>query len=107
MSHRKRVLVLAVLCANLLLFGPSARAIDLEANAVLTRVVDNGQGLCTVTALPDGKIVVYDAGHWDHDDVCLEGVQDLVDEVDSLHGQGTVRSIEMMILSHSAPSGRR
>ena len=41
-------------------------ASDAEAE-VRTKIIDTGAGLATVTRFPDGSIMVYDTGHWNHD----------------------------------------
>jgi len=102
MSRCSRRLAVSTLGLALLLAlcSPSV-ALDLEANTVFARIVDGGQGLCSVTVLPEGQIIVYDTGHWNHDDVCLEGVREVVSKVEALHRTGPIRALEMMILSHS------
>ena len=35
-------------------------------DGLYVRVVDAGPGLCTVTRMPGGHYMVYDAGHWDY-----------------------------------------
>ncbi len=54
------------------------------------RVVDVGPGLCTITRVPGGRYMVYDAGHWSNK-ACLNGVRRVI--------EGEV--IDLLIISHS------
>lgn len=55
------------------------------------RVVDVGNGLCTITLAPGGHVMVYDTGHWigDH---CHSAVHELVP---------AGSDIDLLVLSHS------
>jgi len=64
----------------------------LAQEGVYIRVVDAGPGLCTVVKMPGDHYMVYDAGHWNHDDVCLAAVKEVVPAGES---------IDLMVLSHS------
>ncbi|MCI0719614.1 MAG: hypothetical protein L0338_11695, partial [Acidobacteria bacterium] len=65
-------------------------ALDAGPDDVYIRVVDVGPGLCTVTKVPGGHYMVYDAGHWigEH---CVRAVREIV------HGE----DIALLIISHS------
>ena len=67
-----------------------ALALDAGSNDVYVRVVDVGPGLCTVTKVPGGHYMVYDAGHWEglH---CYEAVQQIVGGAD----------IDLLVISHA------
>lgn len=58
--------------------------------AMEVHVVDVGPGLCTVTEVPDGHYIVYDAGHW-QGRRCIRAVEEIV--------EGEV--IDLMVISHS------
>lgn len=60
-------------------------------DGVYIRVVDSGAGLCTVTKMPGDHYMVYDAGHWNHDDFCFDAVKEIVPSGES---------IDLMVLSH-------
>jgi beta-lactamase superfamily II metal-dependent hydrolase len=59
-------------------------------DSVFVRVVDVGPGLCTVTRIPGGRYLVYDAGHWTGQH-CFRAVQELVEGSE----------IDLLILSHN------
>ena len=73
-----------------LLASAQAIALDPGPNDVYVRVVDVGAGLCTVTEIPGGHYMVYDAGHWQSTQ-CFAAVQEIVD--------GDV--IDLLIISHT------
>lgn len=54
-------------------------------DSLRVRVVDVGPGLCTITRVPGGHYMVYDAGHWTGRH-CIAAVRELVegDEIDLL-----------------------
>lgn len=54
------------------------------------RVVDVGAGLCTITAAPGGRYMVYDAGHWSNRQ-CIDAVRDVV----------TTGVIDLLVISHA------
>lgn len=54
------------------------------------RVVDVGAGLCTITAIPGGSYMIYDAGHWQSTQ-CLAAAREIVDADD----------VDLMIVSHT------
>ncbi len=72
------------------LAGSSALALQPGPNDVYVRVVDVGPGLCTVTEIPGGHYMIYDAGHWTGTH-CINAVQDIVDGTD----------IDLLVISHS------
>jgi competence protein ComEC len=83
----------AFLVAAVTLLGSSSlMAADDDPNGVYIRVVDAGPGLCTVTRMPGNHFMVYDAGHWDFDAVCLRAVQEIVPSGEP---------IDLLVLSHS------
>ena len=88
----KQLSLLTVLRAPALAlaFTATALAIDVGPNDVYIRVVDVGSGLCTVTEVPGGHYMVYDAGHW-NGKKCLQAVDQIVDG----------NKIDLMIISHS------
>jgi competence protein ComEC len=53
-------------------------------------VVDVGAGLCTVTEIPNGHYLIYDAGHWQSTQ-CLAAAREIVD--------GDV--VDLLIVSHT------
>ena len=57
----------------------------------VTRVIDTGAGLATVTRFSNGQIMVYDTGHWDFDDELLAEYQAFIGDHD----------IDLLIASHS------
>lgn len=60
---------------------------------LLTRILDIGPGLATVTEIPGGFYMVYDTGHWAGGGVrTFEGVREVVPEGEE---------IDLLILSHS------
>ena len=69
----------------------SAGAAVAQTDEVVIRVVDTGPGLCTVTVMPDGHYMVFDAGHWDSSR-CHDAVEELVP-------QGA--TVDLVVLSHS------
>jgi len=78
---------IALLCV----LGTGIPHLDAQTDdSVRVRVVDVGPGLCTVTRVPGGHYMVYDAGHW-NGQFCVRAVRELV------LGDG----IDLLILSHS------
>jgi beta-lactamase superfamily II metal-dependent hydrolase len=73
--------------------GASARALEPEPGSLFVRVLDVGPGLACVVVLPDGRLVVYDAGHWNTDRRVLEEVEALADRAEG--------AISLLVLSHS------
>ena len=74
----------------LLPFGPRTASAQ---EVLLTRVVDVGAGLCTVTIAPGdsrSRIMVYDAGHW-QGHACRNAVRETV----------LGDTIDVLVLSHS------
>ena len=57
----------------------------------VTRVIDTGPGLATVTRFNNGQIMVYDTGHWNHDNALLAAFQAFIGDHD----------IDLLIASHS------
>ena len=70
---------------SLLLSGAYANA------QVHTKIIDTGAGLATVTRFPDGNIMVYDTGHWNHQAHVFAQFQDFIGDAD----------IDLLIASHS------
>jgi competence protein ComEC len=68
----------------------SVMALASAPSGVSIRVVDVGNGLCTITRTPGPHFMVYDAGHWEGGH-CLRAVQELVDN----------HPIDLLIVSHS------
>jgi Metallo-beta-lactamase superfamily len=73
------------------LFALSAGAAVAQPDEVVIRVVDTGPGLCTVTVMPGGHYMVFDAGHWSYGR-CQDAVEELVPEG---------ATIDLVVLSHS------
>lgn len=86
LHHFATCFALALLSATCL------SAADDDPNGVYVRVVDAGPALCTVTRMPGGHNLVYDAGHWSYDQVCFRAVQEVVP---------AGSDIDLMVLSHS------
>ena len=72
------------------LLAYQAHALQPGPNDTYVRVVDVGPGLCTVTEVPGGHYMVYDAGHWNGKH-CIKAVRDIVDGED----------IDLIVISHS------
>jgi competence protein ComEC len=72
-----------------LLLALSTAGVLAQPAAVSIRVVDTGPGLCTITVMPDGHYMVFDAGNFGR---CFETVKDLVPNGET---------IDLMVLSHS------
>ena len=73
----------------LILAGAPASAQD----ALLSRIVDVGPGLCTVTIAPGEErsaVMVYDGGHW-QGRACRNAVREMV----------VGDTIDLLVLSHS------
>ncbi|MDH3524323.1 MAG: MBL fold metallo-hydrolase [Acidobacteriota bacterium] len=84
-----RTKTLRILLVSLIAAGSAAAQTD---DGLYVRIVDAGPGLCTVTRMPGGHYMVYDAGHWEHAEVCIEGIQEVVPAGES---------IDLMVISHS------
>jgi competence protein ComEC len=67
-------------------------ALPIEDDAVFIRVIDSGAGLATITRMPGGHYMVYDAGHWFGKDKTMQGIEDVM---------GTDDTIDLMVISHS------
>ncbi len=67
-------------------------ALPIEDDAVFVRVIDSGPGLATITRMPGGHYMVYDAGHWFGEDETMQGIADVM---------GTDDVIDLMVISHS------
>lgn len=67
------------------------RALDAQDDTLRIRVVDVGAGLCTLTRVPGGAVMVYDAGHW-LGGRCAAAVQAALPLGDT---------IDLLVLSHS------
>lgn len=87
----RRVLI-SILPALLSLSGSTTFAQQLGDQDLLTRVIDTGSGHASVTAIPGGHYMVYDTGHWNHDDHVLARVQEVVPAGEP---------IDLLVLSHS------
>ena len=72
-----------------MLFAAIGMSGPVGAQDLRLRVVDVGNGLCVVAAIPGGHSLLYDAG--DKGDYCLDAVRELV----------TGNKIDLIILSHS------
>lgn len=73
---------------------PSAHHTDGQDPAeqgVYTRVIDTGDGLATVTRMPDGFYMVYDAGHWQAKSRIIAAVEQIVPKDEQ---------IDLLVLSH-------
>ena len=77
--------LIIVILVSLLFFAGLASA------QVVTKVVDTGPGLATVTRFPDGSIMVFDTGHWNHDTRVFNAFQEFIGDDD----------IDLLITSHS------
>lgn len=73
-------------------FPTLASAQPLPADTLLTRIIDTGPGHASVTAMPGGHYMVYDAGHWNHDNPVLQRINELVPAGEA---------IDLLVLSHS------
>ncbi len=76
----------------LILFSSVSHALENEEGAVFVRVIDTGAGLATVTSMPGGHYMVYDAGHWYGKTETMEGISSVVPEGEE---------IDLLVLSHS------
>ena len=65
--------------------------VSLAQAELRTRIIDTGSGHASVTRFPDGSVMVYDTGHWNHDRYVFNEIQSFV-------GSG---DIDLLILSHS------
>lgn len=92
-SRTLNVLLLTTLpVAVLVLATPYARAqSDLPDDAALIRVLDVGQGLSVVAALPGGYYVVFDAGDGAPGNPVLNGVREVIPPGEQ---------IDLLVLSH-------
>src|SRR5574341_373599 len=54
------------------------------------RVVDGGPGLCTITKIPNGHYLIYDAGHW-------QSTQRLAAARQIVDGD----EVDLLVISHS------
>ena len=88
--HRSASLRAASCVPSLLAVQAMPVALAGQDDSVRVRVVDVGPGLCTVTRVPGGHYMVYDAGHWSGRH-CINAVRSLV--------QGSV--IDLLIISHN------
>ena len=79
----------SVKLASILLFILAANS--QVAAQVETKIIDTGAGLATVTRFPDGGIMVYDTGHWNHDASTFRAFQEFIGESE----------IDLLIASHS------
>ena len=61
-----------------------------QTKELYARFIDVGGGLCVVAQTPEGKSLVFDAGHWTNTK-CAEGVE---------HVLGPAGRIDLLILSH-------
>ncbi len=84
---QRSFLLFALVAATL---ATPAIALDPGPNDVYVRVVDVGTGLCTITEVPGGHYMVYDAGHWQGTQ-CFTAVQEIVDGDE----------IDLLIISHT------
>ena len=85
---------LPVLCLVLLLVLPTFSASEgRPADAVYVRVVDVGAGLCTVTSVPGGHYMIYDAGDYqDQGKSCIKAIREIIPER---------APIDLLVLSHT------
>lgn len=58
----------------------------------VTRIIDTGGGLATVTRFSDGGVMVYDTGHWNHDELVATRITEFI---------GADARIDLLIASHS------
>lgn len=82
--------LICVLACGIL--GGVAIAQEPEEHAVLARVIDTGAGLASVVRIPGDHYLVYDAGHWNQEELVFQAVQDIVP-----HGE----DIDLLVISHS------
>lgn len=60
---------------------------DSEGSGIFVKVIDTGEGLSTVTRMPGGFYMVYDAGHWKGKKETMEGLGAVIpkgEEIDLL-----------------------
>ena len=67
-------------------------SLTLEQDAIFVRVVDTGAGLATVTYMPGGYYMIYDAGHWTFKNKTYASLSDVIPAGEE---------IDLMVLSHS------
>ena len=58
------------------LVSSEAAALEWTDADLYVRIVDVGAALCAIAVIPDGHVMVYDAGHWDGGR-CVEAVREL------------------------------
>jgi beta-lactamase superfamily II metal-dependent hydrolase len=68
-----------------------------QPNTLFMRVIDTGPGLATLTIVTgatasDKKVMIYDGGHWDDDDLMIDELK---------HYLGRKRIIDVFIISHT------
>jgi len=67
-------------------------ALEIEHDAVFVRVIDTGAGLATVTLMPGDHYMVYDAGHWNAEDLVMERIREIIP---------SGATIDLLITSHN------
>ena len=85
---RSIMIVIARTVIFVLILAPLPAA----AQCLLTRVIDTGAGHASVTVIPGGFYMVYDTGHWNHDDLVSKQILALIPES---------KAIDLLVLSHS------
>ena len=66
--------------------------VPVAAQQMLTRVIDTGPGLASVTVIPNNFYMIYDTGHWDHDDSVSIKILELIPPSEP---------VDLLVLSHS------
>lgn len=54
-------------------------------------IIDTGSGLATISEFPNGDIMVYDTGHWNHDATVFDRFTEVIGD----------RDIDLLVISHS------
>lgn len=82
------------LACILILFwiGRPAYCQDSNEDALFVRIIDTGPGLASVIRIPGNHYMIYDAGHWNQQDLVLQTVQEIVPRGED---------IDLMVISHT------
>jgi beta-lactamase superfamily II metal-dependent hydrolase len=88
---------LSLLCGSALGQENGRSPLEPVPNSLFLRVIDTGPGLATLTIVTgntnsDRKVMIYDGGHWDDDDL-------MIDELE--HYLRQRKTIDVMIISHA------
>lgn len=82
---------IAILFLIAILISSQSYALENENGAVFVRIIDSGAGLATITSMPGGYYMVYDAGHWNGKTETMQGISSVIPEGEE---------IDLLILSH-------